>query len=369
VTDELERLAADIGRTDQEARTAARERQAVLTKPAGSLGRLEDLSVWLAGVQGSCPTRPLEQVRVVVFAGDHGVATAGVSAYPAEVTAQMVRNVLSGGAAVNALARLAGAQVRVVDMAVDADLSDLPAVVGEHKVRRGSGRIDVEDALTSDEVERAFAAGIAIADSEVDSGADLLVAAEVGIGNTTPAAALVGLLTRNDASLVTGRGTGIDDATWIRKCAAVRDAMRRGRPVIGDQLQLLATVGGADFAAMTGFLLQAAARRTPVVLDGVVSGACGLVAHRIAFRVADWWVAGHRSSEPAHTLALNRLSLEPLLDLGLRLGEGTGALLAVPLVKAAAATLAEMATFDEAGVADRNAADTTSTETASDGRP
>jgi nicotinate-nucleotide--dimethylbenzimidazole phosphoribosyltransferase len=354
VTDVLARLAANIQRPDEDARMAARERQAVLTKPAGSLGRLEDLSVWLAGVQGSCPTRPLERVRVVVFAGDHGVATTGVSAYPAAVTAQMVRNVLSGGAAVNALARLAGAQVRVVDMAVDADLSDLPADVGEHKVRRGSGRIDIEDALTRDEVERAFAAGLAIADSEIDSGADLLVAADLGIGNTTPAAALVGALTRNDASLVTGRGTGIDDATWMRKCAAVRDAMRRARPVLGDQLQLLATAGGADIAAMTGFLLQAAARRTPVVLDGVVSGASALVAQRIAFRAADWWVAGHLSSEPAHALALNRLSLDPLLDLGLRLGEGTGALLAVPLVKAAAATLAEMATFDEAGVSDRD---------------
>ena len=366
MTDVLERLAADIERPNEDARMAARDRQAVLTKPSGSLGRLEDLSIWLAGVQGTCPTRPLEQVRVVVFAGDHGIATTGVSAYPAEVTAQMVRNVLSGGAAVNALARLAGAQVRVVDMSVDADLGDLPTAVGEHKVRRGSGRIDVEDALTRDEAERAFAAGIAIADGEVDSGADLLVAAEVGIGNTTPAATLVGLLTRSDASLVTGRGTGIDDATWIRKCAAVRDAMRRGRPVMGDQLQLLATVGGADFAAMTGFLLQAAARRTPVVLDGVVSGACALVGQRVAFRAADWWVAGHVSSEPAHVLALNRLSLEPLLDLGLRLGEGTGALLAVPVVKAAAATLAEMATFDEAGVSDRD--EPAITEASSDGR-
>jgi nicotinate-nucleotide--dimethylbenzimidazole phosphoribosyltransferase len=306
----------------------------------------------------------LEQVRVVVFAGDHGIAKAGVSAYPAEVTAQMVRNVLSGGAAVNALARMAGAQVRVVDMSVDADLGDLPSAVGEHKVRRGSGRIDVEDALTRDEVERAFAAGIAIADSEIDSGADLLVTADLGIGNTTPAAALVGLLTRSDASLVTGRGTGIDDATWIRKCAAVRDAMRRGRPVMGDQLQLLATVSGADLAAMTGFLLQAAARRTPVVLDGVVSGACALVGQRVAFRAADWWVAGHVSSEPAHVLALNRLSLDPLLDLGLRLGEGTGALLAVPVVTAAAATLAEMATFEEAGVSDRDDHDATTPDTA-----
>ena len=347
-------LAARIERPDESARMAARERQLQLTKPTGALGRLEDLSIWLAGVQGSCPTRPLEQVRVVVFAGDHGVAGGGVSAYPAAVTAQMVRNVVTGGAAVNALARLAGAAVRVVDVAVDADLADLSPAVGEHKVRRGSGRIDREDALTPVEAEQAFRAGMAIADAEVDSGADLLVPADLGIGNTTPAAALIGALTRSDASVVTGRGTGIDDETWMRKCAAVRDAMRRARPVLGDQLQLLATAGGADFAAMTGFLLQAAARRTPVVLDGVMSGACALVAQRVAFRAVDWWVAGHVSSEPAHALALTRLSLEPVLDLGLRLGEGSGALLAVPVLKAAAATLAEMATFDEAGVANRD---------------
>ena len=356
MTDVMAELAARIERPDESARIAARERQLRLTKPTGALGRLEDLSVWLAGVQGCCPTRPLEQVRVVVFAGDHGIAGNGVSAYPAAVTAQMVRNVLAGGAAVNALARLAGASVRVVDLSVDADLDDIASsgsFVGGHKVRRGSGRIDREDALTRDEAERAVRAGMALADAEIDSGAELLVPADLGIGNTTPAAALIGALTRSDASMVTGRGTGIDDATWMRKCETVRDAMRRARPVLGDQLQLLATAGGADFAAMTGFLLQAAARRTPVVLDGVMSGACALVAQRVSFRAVDWWVAGHQSSEPAHALALNRLSLQPVLDLGLRLGEGTGALLAVPVLKAAAATLAEMATFDEAGVSDR----------------
>lgn len=346
-------LADQVARPDEKARQEARDRQLRLTKPPGSLGRLEDLSVWLAGVQGTCPTRPLDRVRVVLFAGDHGVARSGVSAYPPEVTGQMVRNFLAGGAAVNALARLNDADVRVVDMAVDSDLDDVPADVTRHKVRRGSGSIDVEDALTREQAEQAFRAGMAIADDEVDAGADLLVTGDMGIGNTTPAATLVGLLTQSDAASVVGRGTGIDDAAWMRKCAAVRDAMRRGRPVLGDQVQLLATVGGADFAAMTGFLLQAAVRRTPVMLDGVVSGACALVAQRIAFRSADWWLAGHRSTEPAHRKALDRLALEPLLDMGLRLGEGSGALLAVPFLRAAAATLAEMATFDEAGVSDR----------------
>ena len=350
---DISALVASVQRSDESARVAARDRQGRLAKPTGALGRLEDLSVWLAGVQGACPPRPLDRVRVVVFAGDHGIARAGTSAYPPEVTAQMVRTVVSGRAAVNVLADVAGATVRVLDMAVDADLGDLPGDLGRHKVRRSSGRIDVEDALTRDEALAALRAGIAVADEEIDAGADLLVTGDMGIGNTTPAAVLVGLLTRKDASLVVGRGTGIDDATWMRKCAAVRDAMRRGRPVMGDQVDLLATVAGADLAATTGFLLQAAARRTPVLLDGVVSGACALVAQRAAFRAVDWWLAGHRSTEPAHTFALERLGLEPVLDMAMRLGEGTGALLAVPLLRAAGAALADMATFEEAGASDR----------------
>ena len=347
---ELAALALLIDRPDQAVRAAARERQLILTKPAGSLGRLEDLATWVAGVQGHCPPREFGRVRCVVFAGDHGVARHGVSAYPPEVTAQMVRNFLAGGAAVNVLAHLAGAQVRVVDMAVDDDLDGVPQEVSRWKVRRSSGRIDREDALTFAEAERAFRAGMTIVDEEVDAGADLLVTGDMGIGNTTPASALTAVLTAQDAVSVMGRGTGVDDRGWMRKCAAVRDAIRRGQPQLGDPVGLLAAVGGADFAAMTGFLLQAALRRTPVVLDGVVSGACALVAHRIAFRASDWWVAGHRSTEPAHTHALERLALTPLLEQELRLGEGTGALLAVPLIRAAQATLTQMATFAEAGV-------------------
>ena len=343
-----------MARPDQAVRAAARERQLTLTKPAGALGRLEDLATWVAGVQGQCPPRTFERVRCVVFAGDHGVARHGVSAYPPEVTAQMVRNFLTGGAAVNVLARLAGAQVRIVDMAVDDDLSGVPTEVTRWKVARSSGRIDREDALSLAQAEQAFRAGMAIADEEVDAGTDLLVTGDMGIGNTTPAAALTAVLTAQDAASVMGRGTGVDDRGWMRKCAAVRDAIRRGQPLVGDPVRLLATIGGADFAAMTGFLLQAAVRRTPVVLDGVVSGACALIAHRIAFRASDWWVAGHRSTEPAHALALERLALTPLLDQELRLGEGTGALLAVPIIHAAQATLAQMATFAEAGVSDRD---------------
>ena len=351
-------LASRIALPDEAAAEAARTRQGLLTKPAGSLGQLEDLSAWLCAAQGQCPPRPLERVRVVVFAGDHGVArTAGTSAYPPEVTAQMVLNLVAGGAGVSVLARTNGASVRVLDLAVDVDYADLGAVVPHDvvhaKVRRGSGSIDVEDALTREQAEAALAAGARIADEEVDAGADLLVPGDMGIGNTTPAAALIGLLTGQDPASVVGRGTGIDDATWMRKTAAVRDAMRRGRAVMGDPVAVLAAVGGADIAAMTGFLLGAAARRTPVLLDGVVSGAAALVAQRLAYRAPRWYLAGHRSTEPAHTYALTRLDLDPLLDLGLRLGEGSGALVALPLLRAAGDTLREMATFDEAGVSGR----------------
>jgi len=321
---------------DAAAMAAAAERQSRLAKPVGALGRLEELAVWLAGVQGSWPPRQLDRVRVVVFAGDHGVAAAGVSAYPSEVTAAMVAAFATGGAAVRVLARGVGAGVRVEDLAVG----------------RPSGRIDREDAVSRGRAEEAYAAGAAVADAEVDEGADLLVAGDMGIGNSTPAAVLAAVLTGSEPVACVGRGTGIDDEGWMRKTAAVRDAMRRVRVADAaiDPLRLLAVAGGADLAAITGFLVQAAVRRTPVVLDGVVSCACALVGDRIAPGLAAWQVAGHASTEPAQALALAALQHEPLLDLRMRLGEGTGALLAVPLLRAAAATLAEMATFDEAGV-------------------
>jgi nicotinate-nucleotide--dimethylbenzimidazole phosphoribosyltransferase len=352
MTDVTSVFRQDIGRPDGDAGTAAEERQLQLVKPAGALGRLEELSVWLAAAQGRCPPPPLERARVVVFAGDHGVARAGVSAYPSEVTGQMVRTIVAGGAAVNALARSVGAGVRVLDLGVDADLADLPPAVLAHKITHGTGDIRVENAMSLEDSTRAVAAGIAVADEEIDGGADVLVPGDMGIGNSTPAAALIGLLTNNDAGAVTGRGTGIDDAAWMRKAAAVRDAMRRGRGTVGDQVELLATIGGPDIAAMTGFLLQASLRRTPVILDGLVSSAAALVAHRIAFRASLWWLAGHRSPEPGHALALKRLQLEPLVDQQMRLGEGTGGLLALPILRSAQATLAEMATFDEAGVSE-----------------
>jgi nicotinate-nucleotide--dimethylbenzimidazole phosphoribosyltransferase len=339
---------APVTRPDESVRAAARERQDRLTKPAGSLGRLEELGVWVAACQGQCPPLPFTRPRIVIFAGDHGIAARGVSAYPSEVTAQMVTNFLAGGAAINVLAETAGATVRVVDMSVDA--AETPDVAGKFKVRRGSGSIDTEDALTADEVAAAIAAGKAIADEEVDAGADLLVAGDMGIGNTTPAAVLIAALTGAEPVAVVGRGTGIDDRTWMRKTAAIRDALRRARPVSADPVALLRTVAGADITAMAAFLAQAAVRRTPVILDGVICGAAALVAAELAPGASDWWVAGHRSAEPAHTLVLEQLDLKPLLEFDMRLGEGSGAAAAIPLLSASVRILAEMATFTDAGV-------------------
>jgi len=339
----------EITAPDADVAAAARARQDRLTKPPGSLGRLEDLSVWVAACQGVCPPRQFQRARVVVFAGDHGVTSAGVSAYPAEVTAQMVANFDAGGAAINVLAETAGASVRVVDIAVDV-AEPLSPSIGAHKVRRGSGNIAVEDALSSEEADAAIAAGRRIADEEVDSGADLLIAGDMGIGNTTAATSLIAALTKSEPVAVVGRGTGVDDAGWARKTAAIRDALYRARGLSADPVGLLRVCGGADFAAMAGFCAQAAVRRTPVLLDGVVVTAAALVADRLAPGAREWWQAGHRSTEPAHTLALKHLELEPIIDMRMRLGEGTGAAVALPVVRAAVAALASMATFDEAGV-------------------
>ncbi|OBH75786.1 nicotinate-nucleotide--dimethylbenzimidazole phosphoribosyltransferase [Mycobacterium scrofulaceum] len=344
---------APVSPPDAGVAAAARARQDTLTKPRGALGRLEDLSVWVSSCQGHCPPRQFERARVVVFAGDHGVARSGVSAYPPEVTAQMVANFEAGGAAINVLADLAGATVRVADLAVAGDAAT--ERIGAHKVRRGSGDIAVQDALSDDETAAAIAAGRAIADEEVDAGADLLIAGDMGIGNTTPAAVLVAALTNAEPVAVVGFGTGIDDAGWARKTAAVRDALFRASRVLPDPVALLRCGGGADLAAIAGFCAQAAVRRTPLLLDGMAVTAAALVAERLAPGARLWWQAGHRSTEPGHALALTELGLDPILDLRMRLGEGSGAALALPVLRAAVATLSSMATFTQAGVSDRAA--------------
>ena len=338
---------------DTAAAAAARARQDTLTKPRGALGRLEDLSVWVSSCQGHCPPTQFDRARIVVFAGDHGVAQSGVSAYPPEVTGQMVANIASGGAAINALAEIAGATVRVVDLAVEADpWSDQ---IGAHKVRRGSGNIAVEDALSEQQTLEAIDAGRQIADQEVDAGADLLIAGDLGIGNTTAATALVAALTNVEPVAAVGYGTGIDDAGWARKTAAVRDAMFRAGPVLTEPVATLQCCGGADLAALAGFLAQAAMRRTPVLLDGIAVTAAALVAEQLAPGARLWWQAGHLSTEPAHAFALAQLGLEPIVDLRMRLGEGSGAAVALPVLRAAVATLSSMATFADAHVTDRPA--------------
>ncbi|MCF2531198.1 nicotinate-nucleotide--dimethylbenzimidazole phosphoribosyltransferase [Yinghuangia soli] len=362
MTIDLDSLSALVERPDDEARDRLRARLPRQTGSAGALGRLEDIAVWLAGVQGGETVHAVRQPRMVVFAGDHGIAAKDVSALAPGHTAHAVREAAAGGGAVGLLAGLYGAGVRVVDMAVDTDPALLPDAVARHRVRHSSGSIDRHDALTTAQAEQAFRTGMEIADAEIDGGADLLLVGDIGVGNTTAAAVLIGALTGTDAAAAIGRGSGIDDATWIRKCAAIRDALRRARPVLGDPLRLLAVSGGADFAGLSGFLLQAAIRRTPVILDGIASAAAALVVQRIAYRTPDWYLAGHVTPEPSHAKALDRMALDPLLDYKLRYGEGTGALLALPVVQAAALLAAELPVAAKEEAPAEEAADETAAE-------
>ncbi|WP_344266408.1 nicotinate-nucleotide--dimethylbenzimidazole phosphoribosyltransferase [Streptomyces sodiiphilus] len=332
-----------IERPDARVRREAEERRERTGLPPRALGRLDEIAAWLAAAQGRVPVTALEQPRAVIFAGDHGVAALGVSGRPAGTTGTLVRGLLDGTAPAAILAARAGVPVRVVDLGVDCDPQELPEEVTRYRVRRGSGRLDTEDSLTLQEAERAFRAGMAIADEEADAGTDLVVLGDVSVGGTTAAGVLIAAMCGTDASVVTGRGgVRIDDLAWMRKCAAIRDGLRRARPVLGDQLRLLAAAGGADLTAMTGFLLQCAVRRTPVLLDGVVSAACALVGQRIAFRAPDWWLAGQASGEPAQAKALDRMTMDPVLDHGVTVGQGAGALLALPLVQSAAVLAARL---------------------------
>lgn len=333
-----------------DARDAARDRLAALATPAGALGRLGELGTWLAATSGQCPPPALDRpgdVRLVVLAGDHGVAAHGVSAYPAAVTGAMVRTVAAGRAGVSALAAAHGVAVRVLDVAVDADLSDLPAAVTARHLRAGSGALHLEDALAADELDAAVELGRELAREEAAAGGRLLLTGDLGIGNTTAAAALVAASLGLPAEEVVGRGTGVDDAGLARKAAVVAAALERSRARHEDPMACLAALGSADLAATTGFLVEAAVLGVPVLLDGLMSVACALVAERLAPGAAAWWAAGHRSTEPAQSLALEKLGLEPLLDLGLRLGEGSGAVAAVPVVRSAAALLRDTALLSE----------------------
>ncbi len=348
----LQRTIAAIPLPSEAAATSALERQGLLTKPPGSLGGLEDLGVRLCGMYAACPPPLPEPVAVAVFAGDHGVHAQGVTQWPQEVTAQMVANFLTGGAAINALARQCGADVSVVDVGVAADLADAPGLISR-KVRRGTRDLSLEAAMTPDEALQAVEVGISVAESLVAQGNRLLVAGDMGIANTTPSAALISVFTGLDAADVTGRGTGVDDTTLALKTRVVHRALQRHEARPDQPLRTLAAVGGLEHAAFAGFLVAAAARRTPVVLDGVIACSAALVARALAPRAPAFWIAGHRSAEPGASAALRHLGLEPLIDLDLRLGEGSGAALAVPLVQSAARVLREMATFDAAGVTEK----------------
>ncbi|MFY0407073.1 nicotinate-nucleotide--dimethylbenzimidazole phosphoribosyltransferase [Solicola sp. PLA-1-18] len=322
---------------------AARERLAGLATPAGALGRLGEAAVWSSAVQGACPPRSFDAVRLVVLAGDHGVSAHGVSAYPSAVTGLMVRAFVDGSAGAAVLARQHGVHLRVLDIAVDDALDGVPDEVRAHRVRRSSGAIHLEDALTVEETAAALAAGAAIAAEEVEAGADLLVVGDMGIGNTTPVAALVAGALGLPAEDVVGRGTGVDADGLVRKLDVVQRALERAGDRVDDPIDLLTALGSADLAATVAFLVTAARLRVPVLLDGVVSVACALVAERVAPGTVAWLAAGHRSTEPAQSLALDKLGLVPLLDLGLRLGEGSGALAALPLLRSSTLLLAQTA--------------------------
>ncbi|MGI9083817.1 MAG: nicotinate-nucleotide--dimethylbenzimidazole phosphoribosyltransferase [Aeromicrobium sp.] len=326
-----------------ELRARAAERLAGLATPAGALGRLGGLAVWVATTQGAVPPEPVDRVRAVVFAGDHGVADHGVSAYPKAVTPAMVRTFLSGCAGVSVLAAQHGVPVRVLDIGVDDDLDGVDPAVQAFKIRRGSGAIHVEDAMTSAETQAALEAGAAVAAEEIAAGAQLLIGGDMGIGNTTPAAALIAASLGLPAAEVTGRGTGVDEATLAHKIEVVQAALDRAGDRADDPVDTLTALGSPDLAAAAGFMAAAARAGVPVLLDGVISVASALMAERLAPGAAAWFAAGHRSSEPAQSVALDKLGLDPILDVGMRLGEGSGAMAAVPLVRSAALLLRDVA--------------------------
>jgi nicotinate-nucleotide--dimethylbenzimidazole phosphoribosyltransferase len=357
----LDTVAGRIAPLDARAVAAASGRLDQLTKPPGSLGRLEALVTQVAGITGREMPR-VDRPAVVVFAADHGVTSQRVSAYPSDVTAQMVTNFVRGGAAINVLAGLAGAQVVVVDVGVGGPIpgdggSPRPggARLVEARVRDGTRDMTLEAAMTPGEARAAIDVGRRIVNEVIADGADLIALGEMGIGNTTAASALVAAMTGRPVIAVTGPGTGLDDAAIRHKVAVIESALLRHHPDPADPLGVLAAIGGLEIAALVGAILTAAESHVPIVLDGFITGSAALVAAAIAPGTTARLVASHRSSEPGHSIVLDRLGLTPLLALDLRLGEGSGAALAVPLVRAACSVLAEMATFEGAAVSGRTA--------------
>ena len=347
----LDEVIGRITPADHQAKRAARLRQERLTKPPGSLGRLEALSIQLAGIFGT--ERPkLRGKTIIVAAGDHGVVAQGVTGYPQEVTAQMVLNFLEGGAAINVMARKAGIGLVIVDAGVATPLPDHPdlRVVA---VGRGTADITQGPAMTRDQARACVYEGVRLALEAADNGSDIIGTGDMGIGNTTASSAIVATLTGRPPTETTGRGTGRNDRELEHKTAVVERALEINRPDPHDALDVLSKVGGFEIGVLAGVVLGGALTRRVVVLDGFISGAAGLVAYSLCPNIRDYVVAGHLSAETGHRIALSHMGLRPLLDLDMRLGEGTGAVLAMGLVEAAAVCLSEMATFDEAGVSDR----------------
>jgi nicotinate-nucleotide--dimethylbenzimidazole phosphoribosyltransferase len=349
----LEETVGAVRPLDGAALAAAWERQRDMTKPPGALGVLETIAAQLSGLARTCPPPVPEPAAVAVFAADHGVHAQGVTPWPQEVTGQMVRNFLDGGAVVNAFAAQVGAEVCVVDVGVIGELPVSPGLV-PRRVRPGTADMTQGPAMTREEAISAVEVGIEVARDLVTAGNKALLTGDMGIANTTASAALISVFTGLDPAEVTGRGTGVDDATHARKVEVVRAALARHNPDPEDPIGVLAAVGGLEHAAIAGLVIGAAALRVPVVLDGVIAGAAALVAQRLAPDAVAACVAGHRSAEPGHAAALDRLGLRPLVDLELRLGEGTGAVLALPLVQSAARVMHDVATFDSAGVSGKS---------------
>jgi nicotinate-nucleotide--dimethylbenzimidazole phosphoribosyltransferase len=347
---------AGVGPLDDAAMSAALRHLDRLTKPPGSLGRLEDLVITLAGITGRVDA-PIDRRAIVLAAGDHGVARNGVSAYPTEVTAQMVANFVAGGAAVNTLARTVGAQLLVVDVGVAGPIPGLATNAAgagrliEARIRAGTGDMTVEPAMSRAEALEAIAVGRRIVAELLDEGVDLLAAGEMGIGNTTAASALAAVFTGAPVDAVTGRGTGLDDEGRRRKIDVIERALRLHEPDPTDPIGVLSAVGGLEIAALVGVIVEAVGRRIPLVLDGFITGAAALVAVALGPAAGPRLLAGHRSSEPGHAIVLDHLGLRPILELDLRLGEGSGAALAMAVITAAVAVRDGMATFDDAGVA------------------
>lgn len=348
---QLEEIINDIQPLDESAMQMARTRQDMLTKPRGSLGRLEELSIQLAGMKAN-PFPSVERKAVIVMAADHGVTSEGVSAYPSEVTAQMVLNFLRGGAAINVLARQAGARVTVVDIGVTAEFAPMPGLV-QRKVRCGTRNQAQGPAMTRAEAEQAIQVGIDVLEEEAARGLDIVATGDMGIGNTTASSAIAAVVTGVPVSQVVGRGTGIDDGGLQRKIHVIEQALAVNNPDASDAMDILQKVGGLEIAGLAGVMIAAARRRIPVVVDGFISTAAALIAVGLAPHARDYLISAHQSVEVGHQAMLRHLHLTPLLHLNMRLGEGTGAVLAFSLIESSVRILREMATFDEAGVSDK----------------